>query len=375
MVTIADVARHAGVSSSTVSYVLSGKRAISEETRHRVQGAVQELGYHPNAGAQALAGRRSHIIALMVPLRTDVYVPVMMEIAVAVTMAARQHGYDVLLITNDEGLDGVRRIAGSGLADGVILMDVELDDERVPVLREQNIQAALIGLPRDARGLSCVDHDFAAAGALCADHLADLGHREVAFIGYGSGVYHRHAGYAERTLAGFGDRAEERGLRFLHRACEGTYESTAGTLARVLADRPGTTGFVVQNEGAIGPLLTLLRTSGRTVPEDASVIALCQDQLAEQFAPRLTAVTGSAQELGRVAIEQIMHRLAAAGDGARQVDDRVLLTPALTIRDSTGPAPRSAAQPLVSQPLPSRPSMSQPVTSQPLTSQSSTSQP
>ncbi|MGW6935983.1 LacI family DNA-binding transcriptional regulator [Lentzea sp. NPDC054927] len=340
MVTIADVARHAGVSSSTVSYVLSGKRSISEETQRRVQSSVRELGYHPHAGARALAARRSHVVALMVPLRTDVYVPVMMEIAISVTMAARQHGYDVLLITNDEGPAGVKRIAASGLADGVILMDVELDDERIPVLRAQGTQAALIGLAEDGRGLSCVDHDFAAAGAVCADHLADLGHREIAFIGYGSGVYHRHAGYAERTLTGFRDRAEQRGLRFLHRSCEGTYESTAGTLARVLADRPGTTGFVVQNEGAIGPLLTLLRMSGRTVPEDTSVIALCQDQLAEQFAPRLTAVTGSAQTLGRVAVEQVVRRLITAAGGDRPADERVLLTPALTIRDSTGPAPR-----------------------------------
>ncbi|MET9225722.1 LacI family DNA-binding transcriptional regulator [Lentzea sp. NPDC003310] len=339
MVTIADVARHAGVSSSTVSYVLSGKRAISEETRRRVQTSVRELGYHPHAGARSLAARRSHVIALMVPLRSDVYVPVMMEIAIAVTTTARRHGYDVLLITNDEGADGVRRIAASGLADGLLLMDVELDDARIPVLRERDTQASLIGLADDVRGLSCVDHDFAAAGALCADHLADLGHREVAFVGYGSGVYHRHAGYAERTLAGFRDRAAGRGLRFVHRTCEGTYESTAGTLARVLADRPGTTAFVVQNEGAIGPLLSLLRTSGRTVPEDVSVLALCQDQLAEQFAPRLTAVTGSAHELGRVAVEQLMSRLAAVRDGGRPADDRVLLTPVLTVRESTGPAP------------------------------------
>jgi DNA-binding LacI/PurR family transcriptional regulator len=322
MVTIADVARHAGVSSSTVSYVLSGKRAISETTRGRVESSVRELGYHPHAGARALAARRSHIIALMVPLRTDVYVPVMMEIAVSVTVAARRHGHDVLLITNDEGVDGVRRIAASGLADGVIVMDVELDDERIPVLQALGVQAALIGLPDDSRGLSCVDHDFAASGALCADHLADLGHREIAFIGYDFGVYHRHAGYAERTLAGFGERAGQRGLRFVHRPCDGTYESMAGTLARILADRPETTGFVVQNEGAIGPLLTLLRTSGRTVPEDVSVIALCQSQLAEQFAPRLTAVTGSAQELGRVAGDQIMHRLTAAGSGRLSVPPR-----------------------------------------------------
>ncbi|MFE0464104.1 LacI family DNA-binding transcriptional regulator [Kitasatospora sp. NPDC058965] len=341
MATLAEVAKHAGVSPSTVSYVLSGKRSISASTRQRVEQAITELGYHPNAGARALAGKRSHIIALVVPLRTDVYVPIMMEIAIAVTMAARQHGYDVLLITNDEGPDGVRRVAGSGLADGVILMDVELDDERVPVLREQGTHAALIGLPDDPAGLACVDHDFAAAGALCADHLADLGHREVAFIGYAPQVYQRHAGYAERTLAGFGARAEERGLRYLHRPCEGSYDSTAGALARILADRPGTTGFVVQNEGAIGPLLSLLRTTGRTVPEDASVVALCPEPLAEQYAPRLTAVTGPAQELGRQAVELVMCRIE--GGCPAEV---TLLTPVLTVRESTGPAPtRKRARP------------------------------
>lgn len=333
--TIADVARAAGVSTSTVSYALSGKRSVSAETRRRVERLVAELGYHPHAGARALAGKRSHIIALAVPLRSDVYVPIMMEIATSVTVAARRHGYDVLLITNDEGPDGIRRLAGSGLADGVILMDVELDDRRIPTLG--NLQAALIGLPDDPRGLSCVDHDFTAAGALCADHLADLGHRDVAFIGYGSGIYQRHAGYAERTLAGFRARADERGLRFLHRPCEGSYDSTAGTLGRILSARPDTTGFVVQNEGVIGPLLSLLRAGGRTVPEDASVIALCPEHLPEQYSPALTAVTGPARELGRIAVEQVMERISASMRGEQPQDELVLLAPTLTIRESTSP--------------------------------------
>jgi DNA-binding LacI/PurR family transcriptional regulator len=337
MVTLAEVARQAGVSPSTVSYVLSGKRSISAATRSRVERAIRELGYHPNAGARALASAKSHIIALVVPLRGDVYVPIMMEIAIAVTTAARQYGYDVLLVTNDEGPDGVRRVAASGLADGVILMDVQLEDDRIPVLRELGTHAALIGLPADSRGLACVDHDFAAAGALCADHLADLGHRDVAFIGYADRVYRRHVGYADRTLTGFGERAAERGLRFLHRPCEGTYEGTAGALARVLDDRPGTTGFVVQNEGAITPLLGLLRSSGRIVPEDASVVALCQPQLAEQNAPRVTSVTGAADELGRRAVELLMKRVDSE---AGEVEGEVwLLTPELTVRESSGPAP------------------------------------
>lgn len=241
----------------------------------------------------------------------------MTEIAIAVTVTAREHGYDVLLLTNDEGAEGVRRVAASGLADGVILMDVTLDDDRIRVLRTLDTPAALIGLPENPAGLSCVDNDFALAGALCADHLADLGHRDVAFVGYGSGVYRRHAGYAERTLTGFRERAERRGLRFLHRPCEGTYESTAGTLSRILADRPDTTGFVVQNEAAIGPLLSLLRAGGRIVPEDASVVAICPEPLADQHSPRLTSVTGPQKELGRAAVAQVLARITAVAGGRR----------------------------------------------------------
>ncbi|WP_042410882.1 LacI family DNA-binding transcriptional regulator [Streptacidiphilus carbonis] len=333
MATLAQVAQVAGVSPSTVSYVLSGKRAISAPTRERVQQAIEALGYHPNAGARALAGKRSQIIALVVPLRTDVYVPVMMEIALAVTTAARRHGYDVLLLTNDEGPDGLRRVVGSGLAEGVILMDVQLDDPRIAVLQRTGTRAALIGLPADPSGLVCVDHDFARAGALCAEHLAELGHRDVAFIGCAPAVYRRHTGYAERTIAGFQEAARDSGLRVVHRPCEGTFEATAGAFAGILADVPETTGFVVQNEGCIGPLLSLLRASGRAVPEDASVVALCPEQLAEQHEPRLTAVTGPARELGDRAAELLMSQLH--GRGGEEV---ALLRPVLTARGSSGPA-------------------------------------
>ena len=183
MVTIADVARRAGVSASTVSYVISRKRSISEDTRRKVEEAIETLGYHPHAGARALASNRSKILALMVPLRSDMYVPVIMEIAMAVTTEAREFGHDVLLLTNDEGVGGVRRISGSGLADALILMDVELDDDRIPVLRQTRTPAVLIGLPREPSGLTCVDLDFDATGARCADHLAYLVHRDIALIG------------------------------------------------------------------------------------------------------------------------------------------------------------------------------------------------
>ncbi|MCZ4508350.1 LacI family DNA-binding transcriptional regulator [Streptomyces sp. ActVer] len=345
MVTLAEVAQHAGVSASTVSYVLSGKRSISAGTRERVEQSIQQLGYHPNAGARALASSRSNIIALMIPLRTDMYVPVMMEIAIAVATSARTHGYDVLLLTGEEGPDAVRRVTGSGLADAMILMDVELDDERLPLLRAggtpgraksrlgEDQPSVLIGLPADTSGLTCVDLDFGATGALCAEHLAMLGHRDIAVIGEAPAVYERHTGFAERTLDGLRSRSRELGVRVLHRPCEGGYDAMSLTLSRIFDERPGTTGFVVQNESAVEPLLALLRQQGRAIPEDVSVIAICPDQVATQASVRLTSVAIPAQEMGRHAVEHLIAKLEGHGK-----DEVVLLAPELTVRASTGPA-------------------------------------
>lgn len=334
MVTITEVARRAGVSPSTVSYVLSRKRSISEGTRLKVEAAIEALGYHPHAGARALASNRSNVLALMVPLRSDMYVPVIMEIAMAVTTEARAFGQDVLLLTKDEGTGGVRRISASGMADAMILMDIGLDDDRIPVLHETGTPAALIGLPRDPAGLTCVDLDFEATGAACVDHLADLGHRDVALIGESEAVYRRNTGFAARTLAGFQRRAAERGLRTVHRTCEGSYESTAGVLARVLEERPTTTGFVVQNEAAIAPLLSLLRLSQRAVPEDSSVVAICPDQVALQSSPRLTSVSIPAEDMGRHAVRRAMAQL----EGIHR-PSLTLLPPRLTVRESSAAAP------------------------------------
>ncbi|WP_031508337.1 LacI family DNA-binding transcriptional regulator [Streptomyces megasporus] len=334
MVTLAEVARHAGVSASTVSYVLSGKRSISAATRERVEQSIRELGYHPNAGARALASSKSNIIALMMPLRTDMYMPVMMEIALAVATTARAHDHDVLLLTGEEGPAAVRRVVGSGLADAMILMDVELDDARLPLLRESERPAVLIGIPADPGGLTCVDLDFTATGALCVEHLAELGHRDIAVVGEAAAVYERHTGFAERTRDGLRARAAELGVRLLHRPCEGSYAAMAGTLSRILDERPDTTAFIVQNEAVIDPLLSLLRQLGKAVPEDVSVVAICPDQVAVQASVRLTSVAIPAHEMGRRAVELVMAK--ARGEKDDLLD---LLPPRLTVRASSGPAP------------------------------------
>jgi DNA-binding LacI/PurR family transcriptional regulator len=266
-----------------------------------------------------------------VPLRSDMYVPVMMEIAIGVVTEARGYGYDVLLLTNDEGPEGIRRVASSARADAVILTDIGMEDDRIATIAETGIDAVLIGVPADPAGLSCVDLDFAAAGRLCVGHLAELGHRTVAFIGEAEGVYRRHIGFAERTLRGIREGAVALGVDLVHRPCDGSYEAAAGTLARIFEERPRTTGLIVQNEGIIPPLMSLLRSAGRAVPEDVSIVALCPDHIAERTAPRLTSVTIPAAELGTRAVDLLMRRM---DDGA--AGEVRLIPPSLTARGSTG---------------------------------------
>ncbi|MER6828301.1 LacI family DNA-binding transcriptional regulator [Streptosporangium sp. NPDC000563] len=328
--TISEVARHAGVAVSTVSYVLSGKRAISADTRRRVLDSVRVLGYHPNAGARALASKRANVIALVLPLRAGVHVPVLMQFATSVVTAARRYDHDVLLLTADEGSDGLRRAAASALVDGLVVMDVELHDSRVPLLRDLAEPSVLIGFPADSAGLTCVDLDFARAGALCVEHLAERGHREVALLGAPSVVYDRGTGFARRTREGFVAAVGETGLTGVALPCEENFDQVSATIAELLDSRPGLSGLVVHNEAAVGHVLGALRQYGRRVPGDVAVVAICPDDIAERSSPPLTSVLIPAEEVGRQAVRLLMEKLEG-----RAVPDGTLLQPRLTVRDST----------------------------------------
>ncbi|NUT22612.1 MAG: LacI family DNA-binding transcriptional regulator [Hamadaea sp.] len=328
VVTITDVAKHAGVAASTVSYVLSGKRTISATTRARVMASIRTLGFHPHAGARSLASNKANVIALALPLRPGMHLPILMQFAMAVLTGARSVEHDVLLLTADEGAAGVRRIAGSALVDGLILMDVETHDPRVPTLLELDRPSVLIGLPASADGLTCVDLDFAAAGAACVQHLAALGHQEIALLGAPQVVYDRDTGFARRTRDGVMEAARTAGLTAVARPCEPTYAAALEALRSV----PHATGLIVHNEAAVDHVLTALRELDRRVPDDVSVVAICPDEIAERATPALTSVPIPASEVGRRAVELLMAKL----DGVT-VPNVTLLAPNLTVRSSTGP--------------------------------------
>ncbi|ALV35390.1 LacI family DNA-binding transcriptional regulator [Streptomyces sp. CdTB01] len=332
MVKITDVARHAGVSPSTVSYALSGKRPISEETRQRVEEAIRELGYRPHAGARALASSRSNVLALVVPLRAGIHVPVVMQFAVSVVTTARRHDHDVLLLTQEEGEDGLRRVADTALVDALIVMDVQLHDPRLDLLRSLERPSVLIGFPAEPAGLTCVDLDFKAAGEACVEHLARLGHRVVALVGSPPEVYVRGTAFAQRVVQGFTAAADRGGLSSSVHPCEATPAAARLVAEQLLREQPALTGIVVHNEAILEPLTDAFEQLGLRVPGDLSVTAICPDEIAESVRVPVTSVALPSAELGERAVQLLMKEL----DGGA-VPDATLLAPRITERASTAP--------------------------------------
>jgi DNA-binding LacI/PurR family transcriptional regulator len=330
MTTIDDVARDAGVSRSTVSYVLSGKRTISSETRRRVEQSIRSLGYRPHAGARALASSRTNVLALVIPLRTEVNVAVVMQFVASIAQHARRHGHDILLLTQDEGAEGLRRAAGTALCDAIIVMEIEADEPRVAVLSGLPLPSVLIGVPDDPRGLPCVDLDFEATGQVCVNHLADLGHTEIALVAPAPEVYARGTSFARRFLRGFTTAAQARGVHASAHPCGSRYDAAAACVDEIFTQRPDVTGLVVHNEAAMNSLLAIMRERDVRVPDDMSIIAVCPDDVAENQPVRLTSVAIPVDEVSRVAVDMAMERVLAPARAEIR-----LISPRVTQRSST----------------------------------------
>lgn len=330
--TIADVARRAKVSPSTVSYVLSGKRPISPETTRRVERAIKALDYRPHAGARALASARTGIVGLVAPLRAGVDVNVIMLFVAGVVTGAATRSYDVLLLTQDD--DTLLRVSRSSMVDALIVMDIEAEDPRIPVLARLDQPAVLIGLPRDPRGLNCVDLDFTQAGAAAARHLLDEGHRGIALLGAPVEVIDRHTSYAERTARGFEGACAAAGAHHVMVPTGGSVREVHESVDRVLDDQPGITGLVVHNETALPHVITRLRERGRDIPANISLVAMCPENVALAQSVPVTSVDIPGEQIGRAAAEMLI----AAVEQHAPAQIR-LISPTVTDRGSTR-APR-----------------------------------
>jgi DNA-binding LacI/PurR family transcriptional regulator len=333
MATMADVARRAGVSLSTVSYVLSGKRAISDETKRRVVQAMEALEFEPHAPGRALASRRAKTLGLLFPSPSKGINELQLEFMTSAAEAAAAHGYAFHISvepTDDaELLQWTRR----GAVDGLILMEIGLHDRRVALLRDRGFPFTMIGHCQDNDGLSFVDFDFADAVAVAGRYLAELGHRRVALVNSSAARVAADYGPAVRSAEGFEAIVAEVGLAGVSTPCELSPAGGYAAMRHLLGtDRPPSAVITINRE-AIPGLLQAAIEHGLRVPDDLSLVALIPAHLADLFTPALTTVDFPAVEMGRLGADLLIRRL----EGGDAAPVHRLLRGDLTIRESSGP--------------------------------------
>jgi DNA-binding LacI/PurR family transcriptional regulator len=332
-----DVARVAGVSQSTVSYVMSGRRSISAETRERVLAAIDQLTYQPNAGARALASQRTQVIGLVVPFGPGADTAGILPFIETIALCARAQDHDVLLVTADEGAAGLTRLAGRALCDAIVMMGIGADDPRIPVAAALPVPVILIGVPDDSAGLHCVDLDFPLAGALAVDEMAALGHDRVVLVGHPAEVIERDINFVRRFQHGAVAAAQRNGLGYSVVAPVPPGSAAARAAVERALDGGDRPGIIVPNSPAIGPVLHALLDRGVVPGRDISLIGLCTDAAAEVPTPAITNVSLKPRDVSRRAMEILFRLLDSSGDPPAELVE--LIAPRLTRRESTLPGP------------------------------------
>lgn len=334
MATIGDVAREAGVARSTVSAVLNGRKLVLPETRQRVEDAIAKLNYSVNAGARALATRRTMTIGVVVHFHEAEFSPALATYLVALSDAATENGYSVTLLTDADGKGAVRRAVAGRRVDGLVLLNVVEGDPRLDPIVESGFPAVLIGMPHEARGVDAVDLDFAAGARLLVDHLADAGHRRATFVRWPDELYAAGSTYAIRFAEAAREQAATRGIGLEEVACTVGPEQVRALLGEELrrADAPG--ALLLHNDAAVAMLPFALHDAGLQVPEDLSVVSLHSAELARLYALPFTSVESEPDSVVHVAVELLLRRIGEPDEppAARLVEPHLVRRESVTSR-------------------------------------------
>lgn len=311
MATIGDVAREAGVSRSTVSSVLTGRKYVSPETRAKVDAAVAKLQFSVNAGARALATSRTMVLGVVVGFHEAEFSPALAAYLIALSDAAREQGYSVVLLTEPDGVEAVRRAISGRQVDGFVLLNVVDDDPRLEPINQARYPAVLLGMPQDTRGVDAVDLDFAAGAAMLVDHLADAGHREAMFVRWPEELYDSGSTYATRFASSAHERAERRGLRLVPVSVPVGPEQVRATLHTVLQHPEHPRALLIHNDAAVAMLPFALHDLGLDVPADLSVVSLHAAELARLYVLSFTSVESEPVAVCQTAVEMLAKRIAS----------------------------------------------------------------
>lgn len=330
MSTIGDVAKRAGVSAMTVSRVINNSGYISQETRERVEQAIAELGYVPNALARSLRFKQTKTLALVL---TDITNPFFTTIARGVEDIASEQGFSVIFCNTDESKDDESEylnVLVQKQVDGMLLVPAVSSPDSAAFLHERGVPFVVLDRRIPGVSVDIVRCDSEQGAYQLVWHLLDLGHRRIAILSGPAAVTtaaDRVIGY-RRALAEAGISREA--VYYGAFTVEGGYQMARQALA--VAPRP-TALFAANNFIAIGALRAL-REAGLRVPEDMSVVAFDDLPPAIVIDPFLTVVGQPAYDMGCQATLLLLDRLAGKGKAEPQ---EIILPTELVVRESTAP--------------------------------------
>jgi len=335
MPTIKDVAKDAGVSIATVSYVLNDSGAVGDETRQRVLQAVQKLGYRPSVIAKGLQARKSRMIGYSWrPVPPDQFNPILEKFIHSMAEAAARHDYHVLTFPCPEPYDEVdvyREMIGSGRVDGFILPNTNLNDRRIRHLLGVGFPFVAFGRSNPEWDFPWVDVDGADGLQQAVNHLAELGHRRIACLAWPeaslTGQY-RLDGYQAAMASAALPVDPAWVIRIqndYHHACRATQ-----TWLDLPSDRRPTAVVALTDLMAIG-VINAATDAGLTVGRDLAVAGFDDAPIAGYLRPSLTSLRQPIAEVG----EWVVTMLIDLVRGETPSPAQVLLKPRLIVRDST----------------------------------------
>ncbi|MBN2305009.1 MAG: LacI family DNA-binding transcriptional regulator [Anaerolineae bacterium] len=307
MPTLEDVARRAGVSTATVSKVLSNTPYFTEETRQKVMLAVRELGYVPNLAARALSSGRTHIIAVVFPYVFEAIFsdPLTMRILQGIEAECSQRGYNMLLstprLTVDGADDNYLQLVQSGYLDGVIALDSYPVASALQPVHDKKIPAVAIGYHHSDYYVRSTDQ---AGGCQLMQHVLDLGHRHIGIIGIPDDMHFS----ASRRMAGLREAASTVGLELdtlPHTYGDWSMPSGVTGAIHLLTKYPNLTALICLNDRMAMGAIQQAHAMGRHVPDNLTVVGYDDIPTAALFAPPLTTIDQRAPELGQLAARML----------------------------------------------------------------------
>lgn len=335
MTTMVDIAKRAGVALSTVSHALSGKRPVSPEVKEKVFQAMSELNYHPNALGRALRNRSTRTIALLYPTSFNDMPESHFEFVTGIVEVTSEQKYGLLLWTTAGDDQDVYTMVQQGFIDGLVLMEIRLEDPRVKMLRDRNYPFTMIGHSRENEGINFVDLDFDYAIHTSVEYLAQQGHTHIAFVNHSVEQVEAGVGYVVRSEEAFRHAVEQWRLDGHTFPCESGLDVSYATVKTILAQHPDITAIVTGNIFVSSAITRATYDSGLRIPEDISIVALVSSRFAEMTAPTLTSIDFPFRKMGQMGADMLIRQLEG-----EQVSSQTLLKPPLTIRQSSGPCMR-----------------------------------